>query len=131
MKFCNGALMALLQYSPREILGLPVSALPHSEDYIFFQKLLFRLASASTDRESFFVELIGKNRRTVQVEGVIVALKNEGKEIIGFHGAVRDITRQKVLEEERRQLEEELRQAKKLEALGQLAECSSRPDISR
>jgi PAS domain S-box-containing protein len=123
--------MALLQYSPREILGLPVSALPHSEDYIFFQKLLFRLASASTDRESFFVELIGKNRRTVQVEGVIVALKNEGKEIIGFHGAVRDITRQKVLEEERRQLEEELRQAKKLEALGQLAECSSRPDISR
>ena len=119
--FCNGALMALLQYSPGEIAGLSVAELLNPEQFDLFQKMLLRLAAGSTDRESFVVELIRQDRRPVQVDGIIAPLKNGGDDIIGYHGAVRDITRQQALEEERRHLEEELRQAKKLEALGQLA----------
>jgi PAS domain S-box-containing protein len=67
------------------------------------------------------LEYYHKDGSTVWHESVISAIRDDEGNIAGFHGASRDITERKKIDRERRRLEERLRRAEKMEALGSLA----------
>ncbi len=65
--------------------------------------------------------VISKNGSTVPVEMSAALVKDVEGNLIGFVGINRDITERKRAEEEKQQLQEQLFQAQKLEAIGTLA----------
>ncbi|MGA3207473.1 MAG: ATP-binding protein [Syntrophales bacterium] len=67
------------------------------------------------------LEYYHKNGSTVWHETVISGIRDVKGNIIGYHGASRDITERKNIEKERKGLEERLQRAEKMEALGTLA----------
>lgn len=67
------------------------------------------------------LEYYHKDGSTVWHESVISAIRDDEGNIIGYHGASRDITERKKIEKERQRLEERLRRAEKMEVLGSLA----------
>jgi two-component system, cell cycle sensor histidine kinase and response regulator CckA len=67
------------------------------------------------------LEYYHKNGSTVWYETLISAIRDVEGNIIGFHGASRDITERRNVEKQRKELEERLRRAEKMEAIGTLA----------
>ncbi|MGA3209614.1 MAG: PAS domain S-box protein, partial [Syntrophales bacterium] len=67
------------------------------------------------------LEYYHKNGSTVWHEIVITGIRDIEGNIIGYHGASRDITERKNVEKERKGLEERLQRAEKMEVIGLLA----------
>ncbi|MGZ6276323.1 MAG: PAS domain S-box protein [Syntrophales bacterium] len=67
------------------------------------------------------LEYYHKNGSAVWHETVVSGIRDAEGNIIGFHGASRDITKRKKIEKERTVLQERLRRAEKLESIGTLA----------
>ena len=113
----NPAYLEMSGYSSEEVIGH--SFPPHlPEDYVAAQKGLIRrtLAGESCQLE---VAAIRKNgeRFPIEVRTIPVRYRGATHAII----VVRDIAKQKAAESERIQLEAQLRQAQKMEAIGHLA----------
>ena len=67
------------------------------------------------------LEYVHRDGSAVWHETVISGIRDDEGNIIGYHGVSRDITERKQIENERQRLEERLRRAEKMEALGSLA----------
>jgi len=67
------------------------------------------------------LEYYHKDGSAVWHETVVSGIRDVEGNIVGFHGASRDITKRKKIEKERTILEERLRRAEKLESIGTLA----------
>jgi PAS domain S-box-containing protein len=67
------------------------------------------------------LEYYHKSGSTVWHETVVSSIRDAEGNITGFHGASRDVTERKKMEAERKGLEERLRRAEKMEAIGTLA----------
>jgi signal transduction histidine kinase/CheY-like chemotaxis protein len=67
------------------------------------------------------LEYYHKDGSRVWHETVISGIRDVEGNIIGFHGASRDITRRKKIEEERKRLEERLYHVERMESIGTLA----------
>jgi PAS domain S-box-containing protein len=118
----------LCGYSPEEILSEPVDA-PLTADAIDDLKTLIRQRSADylanrEGREDYYtdeVELPCKDGSRVWTEGITRYVLNEETGHVELHGVTRDITERKRAEAEKQKLEEQLRQALKMESVGRLA----------
>jgi acetyl-CoA synthetase len=113
----NPAYLEMSGYSSEEVIGHSFpSHLP--EDYVAAQKGLIRrtLAGESCQLE---VAAIRKNGESFPIEVRTIPVRYRG----ATHAiiVVRDIAKQKAAESERMQLEAQLRQAQKMEAIGHLA----------
>jgi len=67
------------------------------------------------------VEYYHKNGSILWLENIVSGLRDENGVLVGVHGVSRDITDRKNAEMEKEQLEAQLRQAQKMEAVGTLA----------
>ena len=67
------------------------------------------------------LEHFHKDGSPVWHETIISGIHDDEGNLIGYHGVSRDITERKQIEKERQRLEERLRRAEKMEALGSLA----------
>lgn len=81
-----------------------------------------------SDRQGYIViertpeaHLLTKSGNRIPVEYTVSPIKDRKKDVTGAVIVIKDITERKRAEEDRRQLEEQLRQSQKLEALGILA----------
>ncbi|MFH2133144.1 MAG: ATP-binding protein [bacterium] len=105
-------------YGPDEILGQPMVDFyrvpSHRHD------LVARIREAG-HIENFEVEMKKKDGSFVWVSSNAKLLKNADGAEIGIEGVTRDISRLKEAEDKKRQLEENLRQSQKMEAVGTLA----------
>ncbi len=121
--YCSPLSKDLYGYDPEELLGkflfeMPVPADPSdtTTKEIFAECVRNGSQCRATERV-----ILKKNGEVIIVESSGTPVFNSVQEVIGFRGIDRDITIRKKAEEERIRLEEQYRQAQKLEALGTLA----------
>lgn len=118
---CNQAFCNLFGYSRDEVMGKSVRIL-HASDESFrsFGEIVYPVVR---EKGSCRVEweLVCKDGTKVPVEIVTSATKSSEGSISGFVSIARDVTERKKAEEEKATLQEQLRQAQKMEAIGRLA----------
>jgi len=113
----NPAYLEMYGYSRGEVIGQPFpSGLP--PDYVAAQQALIRrtLAGESCQLETAAIRKNGE-RFLIEVQTITVRYRSATHAIT----VARDITKRKAAEAERMQLEMQLRQAQKMEAIGHLA----------
>ena len=108
----NRAGEELTGYSREEVVRMNVDQILAPESLEAARELSRRLL-AGEKVPPVVMELVRKDGRHLTVEVAVRLLTRQGKPV-GFEGIARDIT-------ERRQLEQQLRQAQKMEAVGRLA----------
>ena len=109
----NKAAIETMAYDPAEIHKLNVFKMVVPEHEHRIGEMLRRKVSGEAAATTYEIELMSKDRRRVAFE-VRTRLIMEGDKPVGVQAIARDIT-------ERKLLEQQLRQAQKMEAVGRLA----------
>ena len=109
--YANQRLVEILGYSTEEMLGRPISDFMDEDDRQKASSRWKRRKAGMSDQ--FSCRFRGKDGAEVSVLASAVPMKNEKGEFSGALGMVSDVT-------EREQLEEQLRQSQKMDAVGQL-----------
>jgi PAS domain S-box-containing protein len=121
--YVNPAVTPTFGYTPEEWIGSNLREHVGADE---LEKIGQLLANALDQSDTFpgvlfETEMRHKNGASVPVEILARFLRDEGGNIIGLQGTTRDIRERKRAEAERRQLEGQIRQLYKMEALGTLA----------
>ena len=123
-------------YIPAELLGISVFDLIHPEDHDKASNSIIERRTGDQGVRNMEVRILVKSangicRQTapelahriflIESHGLYTQSESGETEFIGTQGIARDITEQKKAEKEKKLLEEQLRQAQKMEDLGRLA----------
>jgi two-component system, cell cycle sensor histidine kinase and response regulator CckA len=117
---CNQALCGMVEKDKAELLGQIQSALHPAQSPIVNERSNAFASHASGD-PGIIVEdlLLSKSGKLIPVEIRAARVRMKGRDFM--LGVFRDVTQRKLLEKEKEQLQAELLQAQKLEAVGTLA----------
>ena len=115
--FVNAAWQNAFGWSAEEAQGMPLWSLIHQESMLHCQEAFQELMTSRlpVDIDARFVNRDGGD---VYVRGIAKVLERD--DMVITHAFLRDITRERAEEAERKVLEAELAQAQKMEALGRL-----------
>ncbi|MCE5264490.1 MAG: PAS domain S-box protein [Deltaproteobacteria bacterium] len=126
--YVNAYIEHLLGYTPEEALSCTLQAvLPSSSQELclnlFFEELENERRGDQPPMRSRTIEVehFQKNGRTIWAELKMTFLRDASGKAIGILGFTRDITERRLLEAARQSMEERLRRAEKMEALGTMA----------
>ncbi len=120
VKFINQAGARMLGYEAPECIGMPLDKLIAPEDRSWLLELHSRRMAGDDVTKEYELCLLHKDGNTRLHVSINVGLINyEGKP--AAMGTAKDITAYKKAEEERRKMEERLREAQKQESLGVMA----------
>ena len=109
----NRGAQAIYGYTPSETIGRSSTMLSPPERQAELHMFVNRIVQGEAI-ERYETERLTKDGRRIVVSITLSPMRNEGGQVVGMSTITRDITREK-------QLEEQLRQAEKMEAIGQLA----------
>jgi two-component system cell cycle sensor histidine kinase/response regulator CckA len=112
--YSNPAVETILGYLPEELVGKLSFDLMHGDDRTTIETLLPQKIAEKAGWHNLLLRWRHRNGDWRYLESNAVPVLNSKSEVIGFRGVDRDIT-------EKRHLEEQLSQAQKMEAIGQLA----------
>jgi PAS domain S-box-containing protein len=119
---CNPAAAKVFGYNRQEMLGNTINFLHVDESSL--QKFQEQLYPAVTERGFFHLaefEMKQKDGTVFPTEHTVLGLEDEKGERLGWVSVVRDITEREQAEEEKKKLEGQLLQTKKLEAISTLS----------
>ncbi len=119
--FFNDALSQILGYSKAEIFGLNNRQYMDQENARKIYQIFNNVYRSGLSAKQLETEIIRRDGTKRSVEISVSLIKNNSGEPSGFRGIVRDISERKKAEREMIELQEQLRQAQKMEAIGQLA----------
>jgi PAS domain S-box-containing protein len=111
---CNRAFASMLGYEPAELAGVEILALTHLEDQDGSEQLSEQVLAGTVEYARLEKRYLAKDGSSVWVNVIVVPIGEPGDEARYRIGLVDDLR-------ERRQLEEDLRHAQKMEAVGRLA----------
>jgi PAS domain S-box-containing protein len=112
--YSNPAIERILGYRPEELAGLSLLSLVHEDDLPKAEQILSTSLAEKRGWAAFFVRCRHKDHTYRYLECHGVPIFDATGEVVGFRGSDRDVT-------ERKQIEEELRDAHRMEGIGQLA----------
>lgn len=118
LKYCSPSVELMLGYTAKETIALSMEELMTPESVKRCTDLLYRSEPIAALIE---VEYYASNGREVSCEIAVRPTKIENGVAAEWIGVTRDISQRKEDEQERRQLEIQVRQAQKFESLGTLA----------
>jgi PAS domain S-box-containing protein len=121
LTFFNNSLCRILGYSKQELMEMDLRHLMDEENVTKAAELVDIALKTKLLTRVFGWQLYRKDRTTCFVEISVSFMKDSRKQITGFKGIVRDVTKKKRAEEERKALDARLNQTQKMEAIGTLA----------
>ena len=116
--FVSPSVILLTDYRPDEVRGRSLLDLVFPDDRPLFADCL--AAGADEQESAADLRIIKKDGGNCWVYAATAPIVEEGK-VVGLQGTLTDISERKQTEAETRRLEEQLRQAQKMEAIGTLA----------
>lgn len=114
---CNRAAEHMFGYSSDGAIGVPIVALVQESGFRDFEKLLFEASRYS--KAGFRCQATRADGRNFLVEIAVARFNTPGMDHTLW--TIRDLSEQEEMERQRRELEEQLRQSQKMEAIGTLA----------
>jgi len=121
MTFCNDAMLRILGYERVELPRLTSRAYMDEEHVRRVQATFKRVFELGRPAKSLDWELIRKDGERIAVEASVAPIHGTDGSPTGFRGIVRDVTERVRAARDREQLEAQLRQAQRMEAVGTLA----------
>jgi PAS domain S-box-containing protein len=120
--YCSPLCQTIYGYDPNELMGRSLFELLTLPEEISEKQALFKQCVESK-RGFHNVEHCSRTQegQSIHIESSGMPVTDSSGNVTGFRGIDRDITKRKIIEKERRELEAQYRQSQKLEALGTLA----------
>jgi PAS domain S-box-containing protein len=118
--FASPASRAILGYDASELVGRRFADLVHPDDVEAAAEVIGS-ALAGEGSRAYTARIRHRDGRWVSLEGIPAPIHDETGVPQMVLGIARDVTERLAAEEERRSLEDQLRQAQKMEAVGRLA----------
>ena len=118
--FASRSARAILGYEPRELVGRRFVDLIHPDDVAGSVEVIVA-ALAGEGSRPHTARLRHRDGHWISLEGIPAPITDEAGTPEMVLGIARDVTERLRAEEERRSLEDQLRQAQKMEAVGRLA----------
>jgi len=119
--FFNDSLCRMLGYSRDEMIGMGNQQYTDQENRKKLFQAFNEVYRTGEHTKGFDWEVITKNGTKLFGEVSVSLIKDSKGQPIGFRGIARDITERKRAEKEMAELQEQLRQSQKIEAIGRLA----------
>jgi len=119
--FYNDSLCRILGYSRDEMIGMNDRQYTDQENAKKLFQAFNKVYRTGEPAREFDWEIIRKDGARRRIEASVSLIKDSSGNRIGFRGLVRDVTERKQIEQEKANLEEQLRQSQKIEAIGRLA----------
>ncbi len=119
--YVSGSINSILGYSIKEMIGKTLYDFVSPDEAKRIKYLFSKILDKKGPIVDFEKKIITKNGDKIWLLTNGSPLLNAQGELIGYRGVDKDITKQKVDDEEKRKLEAKLLQAQKMEAIGTLA----------
>ena len=111
---------AILGYSGAELVGVHALDLVHPDDVEPIRTSIVAMVKGAP-AGAYVARVRHRDGHWIDMEGIPAPVTGEDGRAVGILGFVRDVSDRRRAEEERARLEEQLRQAQKMEAIGRLA----------
>ena len=121
LMFFNDSTCKIMGYEREELMGVNYATYVDKKTVDRVYKIYNRLYKQKSGRDSVEYNVISKDGTKRSIETSISVLCDEKGRPVGFSGLARDITEKKNAEKKQKQLENQILQAQKLEAIGHLA----------
>ena len=121
LHFFNNALSELTGFRPEELFGTNYKSFTDEKTAGELNRAYQNILKTGAPLEKYEYIIAKKNGGSLPVETSVSLMKDAEGRPTGFRGLTIDISQRKKAEEEKKMLENELRQAHKMEAIGTLA----------
>jgi PAS domain S-box-containing protein len=121
LQFFNDRVPEILGYKPGDLQGIHVSKLYDKSTLGYVYNIYKRVAESGEPFSAIELPLLRADGSVVYIEASGALVRDRFGQPAGFRGIFRDVTERRQADEERRQLENQMQHAQKLESLGVLA----------
>ena len=119
--FFNNSVCNITGYSAGELLGMNNREYTTPDNSQKMFNIMNKVYTTAEPSDVTDIEIIRKDGTTITVELNAYLVQDQEGNPIGFRGVVRDVSQRLLAEMEKRKLENQLQQAQKMEAIGNLA----------
>ena len=121
LTFSNGPFCKILGYSPKQLIGMNTREYTTAETAEKVSHIIEQVKQTGKAKDVSEYDVIRKDGSKATLELSISLLTDADGNPAGFRGMLRDVTKRKETEEEKRLLQHQLQQAQKMESIGTLA----------
>jgi PAS domain S-box-containing protein len=121
LTFSNSPFCKILGYSPKQLAGMNTREYTTAETAEKVSRIIEQVKQTGRAEDVAEYDVIRKDGSKATLELSISLLADADGNPAGFRGMLRDVTKRKETEEEKRLLQHQLQQAQKMESIGTLA----------
>jgi PAS domain S-box-containing protein len=121
LTFSNSPFCKILGYSPKQLIGMNTREYTTAETAEKVSRIIEQVKQTGKAEDVTEYDVIRQDGSKATLELSISLLTDADGNPAGFRGMLRDVTKRKETEEEKRLLQHQLQQAQKMESIGTLA----------